>query len=418
MTGKRAPPRAGLLVGTLWPSGAFARLVWPLSLIQLISWGTLYYSFSLFLTPMEHDLGWQRGELTGGLTLGIVISGLASPLVGRLIDRGQARLVMTLGSLLGAGALFAWAEVETVAGYYCLWAVLGIALAATLYEPAFAVLIRRLGDRARQGIAAMTLIGGFASTLFIPICHLLIESLGWRDALLVLAGLNLALAAAAHWFILTPEAPDEPPQVDDATPAPTKSLGGVLAEASGQPAFWYLLIAFTGCFFTVAALTFHMVPLLAEHGHGTAAAVTVIAVIGPAQVAGRILVTLIVPGLGLLVAGVLALGLPALSLLVLQLGGESFALLLLFGICLGMGNGIATIVRANAVVALFARTSFGAINGALHLPISMARAFAPSLAALLWATAGSYGPVLWALFGVSAAALVAFCMGIRRGAQT
>ena len=418
MTGRRASPRGGPLVEALWPSRAFARLVWPLSLIQLISWGTLYYSFSLFLTPMERDLGWQRGELTGGLTLGIVLSGVASPLVGRLIDRGRARLVMTMGSLLGAGALFAWSEVETAAGYYGLWAVLGIAMAATLYEPAFAVLIRRLGDRARQGIAAMTLIGGFASTLFIPICHLLIESLGWRDALLVLAVLNLALAAVAHWFILTPRTPAELSQSDTAAPAPMQSLAGVLAEASAQPAFWYLLVAFTGCFFTVAALTFHMVPVLAEHGHGTAAAVAVIAVIGPAQVAGRILVTLVVPGLGLLTTGVLALGLPALSLLILQLSGDSFALLLLFGICLGMGNGIATIVRANAVVALFARSSFGAINGALHLPVSMARAFSPSVAALLWASAGGYGPVLWTLFAVSAASLVAFCMGIRLGSQT
>ncbi len=409
MTGNHAPDRPGRVAGILWPNARFTRLVWPLSTVQLISWGTLYYSFSLFLTPMERDLGWQRSELTGGLTLGIVIAGLVSPVVGRLIDRGHARLVMTLGSLLGAASLFAWSQIDSVPGFYALWAMLGIALGATLYEPAFAVLIRGLGDQARQGIATMTLIAGFASTLFIPICHLLIESLGWRDALLVLGALNLGPAALIHWRALSPGEPQS------ADPAPQGSLRGVLADAFGRLAFWCLLLAFTGCFFTVAALTFHMVPLLAEQGHGTAAAVIVIAMIGPSQVAGRILVTVLVPGIGIMTAGCLALALPALGLLLLQFGGQAFPVLLLFGICLGMGNGIATIVRANSVAAVFARSSFGAINGALNLPVSLARAFAPSLAALLWAAAGGYAPVLWTLLAVSLASIAAFAIGVRLG---
>jgi len=189
-------------IGLIAPSAEYARLVWPLSLVQLISWGTFYYGFAIFLTPMETELGWARAELTGAVTLGLVVAGAFSLPAGRLIDRGHGRLVLTGGSLLGGAMLLAWSQVETVAAFYAIWFGLGLAMAATLYEPAFAVLIRALGDLAQRGIAAMTLVGGFASTVFIPLSHLLIEGLDWRQAMVVLGVLNIGLGGLIHLLVL------------------------------------------------------------------------------------------------------------------------------------------------------------------------------------------------------------------------
>ena len=391
------------------PASDTLRLVWPLSAAQLVSWGTIYYSFTLFLEPMERDLGLARTELTGALTLGLLVAGLCSLPVGALIDRGHARLLMTGASLFGGLLLLAWSGVETTAPFFAIWIGLGLVLSATLYEPAFAVLVRALGERGQRGVATMTLIGGFASTLFIPLTHLLIETLDWRGALVALALLNLALSAPIHAISLRGDA--RRPAVE-----PTGESGRApIASALRRPTFWWLSLAFTAGFFAVSAVVFHVVPLLAERGYAVALAVSAIALFGPAQVAGRVVVTLVVPGIGLLAAGCTALGLPALGFLLVLLGPQSFWTIALFAIALGAGNGIMTIVRAQAVAELIGRAGFGAVNGALNAPISAARALAPSAAAAIWAATGGYTPVLWALAGLSVVALLAFVAGVAAG---
>lgn len=388
------------------PGPGFARLVWPLSFVQLISWGSIYYSFTLFLEPMEAELGLARTELTGALTAGLLVAGLCSLPAGALIDRGHARLLMTGASLLGGALLAAWAQVETAAQFFGLWLGLGLVLAATLYEPAFAVLVRSLGDKAQRGIAAMTLIAGFASTLFIPFTHLLIEAFGWRDALTILAALNVLVAAPIHWLSLRDE---RRPTADGETDRPA---GPVMAAAIRRPAFWWLTVAFTAGFFAVSAITFHSVPMLGERGYPAALAVSAIALIGPAQVAGRVLVVVIAPATKLFVAGCLALGLPAVGLIVLLLGSQGFWTIALFAVCLGIGNGIATIARAKAVAELFGRAGFGAINGAINGPVTAGRALAPAAAAAIWTATGGYDAVLWLLTGTMLAALAAFAAAI------
>jgi predicted MFS family arabinose efflux permease len=387
----------------------YVRLVWPLSLAQLVSWGAIYYSFTLFLEPMEADLGLARTELTGALTLGLLISGIGSLPVGALIDKGRARVLMTVASLIGSVLLLAWSQVETVAQLYGIWAGLGVVLAATLYEPAFAVLVRALGDLAPRAIAAMTLIAGFASTAFIPLTHVLIQGFGWRGALLGLAAANL-IAALIHFLCLRGQA-----RHIESVEHETSSRTGALGSAVKRPAFWWLTLAFTAGWFTVSAVTFHVVPMLAERGYALALAVSAVALIGPSQVAGRILVTLAAPSMELLAAGCIALGLPALGLILVLAGPESFWIIALFAICFGIGNGISTIVRANAVAEIFGRAGFGAVNGVMNAPVSAARALAPSAASAIWVASGGYGPVLWALSLVCVLGVLAFVIGVILG---
>jgi Sugar phosphate permease len=117
-------------------------LVWALSAAQLVSWGALYYSFSLFVVPMEAELGWSRNALNGALSLGLLTAGVSAFAVGTWIDRRGGRALMTFGSALGAAMLAAWSRVESLVAFYAIWMGLGLALAATLYEPAFTVLTR------------------------------------------------------------------------------------------------------------------------------------------------------------------------------------------------------------------------------------------------------------------------------------
>ena len=177
-------------------------LVWALASAQLVSWGILYYGFSLFVVPMESELGWSRTALNGALSLGLLAAGLFTYPVGAWIDRHGGRWVMTLGSALGVAMLAAWSQVTDIVVFHLLWIGIGIAMAATLYEPAFVVLTRLFFQSFRTKITLVTLVGGLASTVFIPLTQVLIDALGWRDALLVLALIVAVVCLPVHGLLL------------------------------------------------------------------------------------------------------------------------------------------------------------------------------------------------------------------------
>lgn len=379
-----------------------ARLVWPLSVAQLVSWGTLYYGFTLFLEPMEADLGLARTELTGALTVGLLISGVCSIPVGALVDRGHARLLMSGASLAGGVLLIAWSQVQTSAQFFVVWACLGVVLAGALYEPAFAVLVRTLGERGRRGIASLTLIGGLASTAFIPLTYALIEQFDWRMALVALALFNILIAAPINFFTLAGQSKLR------STERGRERTGPALVAAMRRPVFWWLTIAFTAAICSISAVVFHIVPMLSERGYALALVVSAVSLIGPAQVAGRFIVTLIAKNLGLGLTGCVAFGFPVAAFAIILLAPEGFWTIACFTIALGIGNGVMTILRATSIAEIFGAQGYGAINGAIAFPVTVARALAPSLAALIWVATGGYDTPLWTLLSISALALAAF----------
>ncbi|SOD95569.1 MFS transporter [Caenispirillum bisanense] len=372
---------------------------------QIASWGTLYYSFPLLAVPMEADLGVDRTALYLAPTIGLLIGSLAAYGVGGLIDRGRGRFVMAGGALLAAVLLVAWSRVESVAALYVVFAGLGLAQAATLYDPAFAVVARRYGAEARKGITALTLWGGFASTVFVPVVQMLLDRMEWREALLVLAAVNLLLclplyaAAIDRRHDAPPPAPH--PEPDAEAPAPARPAA---AWALRQPTFWLLATAFTLYYGTFSALTYHLYPLLLERGLSAEAVVAAIALIGPAQVAGRLFVWMLARDRSVrVVGGATVAALPlALALLLVA---EGPVLLATFALLYGAANGIITIVRGVAVPELLTREAYGRLNGLIAVPQTVAKAVAPVAAAALWSLDDSYGPVL--LAAVGAAVLVA-----------
>ncbi len=390
-----------------WP------LVWALAAAQLVSWGSIYYSFSLFVVPMESELGWSRAALNGALSLGLFISGLVAYPIGARIDRHGGRAVMALGSLAAAVLFAAWSRVDSLALFYAIWLGLGLALAATLYEPVFAVVTRAFPGDYRTRITALTLVGGFASTVFIPLTQLFIDQLGWRGALVALGGCNALIALPVHALLLRDGARGRASNA--ASRAETQRIGdAALQRALRHPAFWALAICFTAYYATFSAMTFHIIPLLAERRVPTAIIVAAIATIGPAQVAGRIALLALGRRFSTPLAGRIAfLGLPCSVLLLLALPASIIGLFA-FAAIYGAANGIITIIRGTAVPDLLWREGYGAINGALTLPANVARAAAPFGAALVWSAAGSYDAVLWSILLGGVIAAIGFWLAAAR----
>lgn len=180
------------------PHHARRTFVGWLSLAQLISWGSVFYTFALLMEPVERELGLSRAQSSLAFSLALLMEGVLAYPVGRWIDRGHERVVMTGASLLLAVCLALHSAIHSLAAYYAVWLAIGAALAGTLYSPAFAVLTRRFPDYFRRAIITLTFLGGLASTVFLPLSAWLIHALGWRNALWVLAGLHLLVCAPIH----------------------------------------------------------------------------------------------------------------------------------------------------------------------------------------------------------------------------
>jgi MFS family permease len=383
-------------------------MIWWLSLAQLISWGSVFYAFALLMAPLEQELAMGRAESSLGFSLALLAEGLLAFPIGRWIDKGHERAVMTGGSLLVALCLFLHAFVTSVAGFYAIWLALGAGLAATLYPPAFAVLTRRFPNDFRRAIITMTFLGGLASTVFIPLTAWLIAQLGWRHALWCLALLHLLVCVPIHALMLRHAPKAFAPQHDDPAPRPAMTHHLTRAPFLLIGAFIVLLMAVT------AALPAHLVSLLREGGLQEAWVIAVPASIGLLQVLARLLLYFFEHHFDLhlanrLIPGLIPLGLLAL-LLAPMLGHGQLWLVLLFVVLFGMGNGMLTIVKGTAVAQYVNREHVAALNGAIGLPTALARAGAPLMLGLLWSPVTGYSLGLWILLGLSLVGVAALIL--------
>lgn len=379
----------------LRPLSGWSWFVSGLGIGQICSWGALYYSFPLIAEAMGRDLNWSKTELYGAATLGLLLAAAAAYPVGKAIDRGRGRIIMSLGSL-AAGVLFlAWSQVSTLSIFLVIAAGLGALQAAVLYEPAFAVIARRNGSGARGAITALTLWGGFASTVFIPLVQLLLDQFDWRGALIGLGLINLA-CAALYWLVIG----DDQPTKRSSAPPPLKR-DERLSEVLRTPVFWMLALAFTAHAGAFTAFTFHLYALLLERGFSTQEIVLAMAVIGPAQVAGRIAMSVFARAASIRrIGSIVVLGFPA-AFAILAIAPMELAVVAAVAALYGASNGVLTIVRGLAVPELITTRDYGAINGAMNTPATIAKALAPLAAAALWATSQSYAPVLIAIMAGS-----------------
>jgi len=383
---------------------AFAATVAALAIGQVLCWAALYYSFSSFVLPMMRELAWSKPLVMGAASVSLATWGLATYATGAAVDRGHGRAVLTMGAVLAAVACALWSQVRAPWQLYASGVLLGAAMAMTLYEPAFSIVTHRYPTRYRQAITALTLVGGFASTLSFPACVWLIGALGWRDALLVLAACLLVVIAPLHaWALRGTAIAPMPARPHDAADDAT------LREALRHPTFWLLTASFTLYAFVGAALWAHVMPAFAARGVDEAATLAVLVWFGPAQVTGRFVFAWLGRGLSLYRVGLLALLSIVLAFALFAWSARPGALLG-FALLFGAGNGLVTIVRGGMVPDYFGRTHVGRIGGAMSAVSLLARAAAPLAAAWLLLVLPGYRELMGVLALIMAAAWLAFAL--------
>ncbi len=261
------------------------RAVWALAVAETVVWAGTLYIFPALLIHWEDDLGWSKTTLAGAFTLAVLISAAAAPLAGRLIDSGHGVRLMTIGTIAAGGLVGMLALVDAVWQFYAVWALIGVAAAACLYEPCSAFLIRTQGADARRVLTQITLVTGFASALAFSGANAVAEIWGWRTAVLVFGAVMLFVAAPL--FHVGGRAADSGDPGDTRAGA-GRSGSGALRVALRRPAFWLLGAAFSMIALSHGVLITHLLPMLAERGVATGVAVLAASGIGPMQVVGRL----------------------------------------------------------------------------------------------------------------------------------
>ncbi|CUK07012.1 MFS transporter [Achromobacter xylosoxidans] len=361
-------------------TGAPVRVVGALGTAQTLAWASSYYLPAMLAAPMAADLGVATPTVFAAFSGAMVVSALVGPWAGLAIDRHGGRVVLAGTSLVFALGLGMLGFAQGLWTMVIAWLVIGAAMGAGLYEAAFSSLVRLYGQHARGAITGITLLAGFASTVGWPLSAWMETRFGWRNACLGWAGIHLLIGLPLNAWLPTLPSPAQPKRTAAADPAQaiaSASPSPVAAAGGAGYATALLAFVFAATWFISTAMATHLPRMLEAAGATLAAAVAVGALVGPAQVAGRVLEFGLLRRVHpLLSARLAALAHPA-GVTVLLMAGPVAAPL--FAILHGAGNGILTIAKGTLPLALFGAQGYGARQGWLMLPARIAQALAPLL---------------------------------------
>ncbi len=382
--------------------------IWAIGFGQLVNWGVLFFAFSVLLVPLQDAFGSPRWVVAGAFSLGLLISAIVAPAVGRLADRGQGPAVMQAGGLLAAGLLIAWVLVPTLAMTYVVWGLLGLCMASILYEPVFAIVGRAFVDPEGRlrAIATVTVLGGLASAVFLPGTSALVTRLGWRGAVVVLA-IVIAATSVIVAQIAFRDLEWSARTIRDAI-AGTTGAHGSDAPLDG---ITRLVVVFALSIVVNAAVSSNLVAALIDRGLAPTFAATVGGSLGIMQLPGRILlsnartaphpVPLLIFSFGLQIVGLLALAVH--GSVAMWVGVGAFA----------AGAGLTTLARPYLVLHQYGAQRAGHANGVIARGQQVARAAGPVAAAAIGAAYG-YGVVF---VGLSATLVLALLLVLKGRAR-
>jgi MFS family permease len=379
------------------PARSRAAVIAALGAAQTLAWASSYYLPAMLAGPIADDIGVPRSWVFAAFSVALLIAAFAGPRIGRAIDRHGGRGVLALSNLVLAGGLAALTLAHGPVALFAAWAVLGAGMALGLYDAAFATLTALYGAKARDPITGITLFAGFASTVGWPVSSFLNDAVGWRDTCLVWAALHLTVGLPLN--LLLPR-PVRVVWVERATQA----------VVGWKPRREMLLLAlvFAAAWFVTGAMAAHLPRLLETAGATPYAAVAAAALMGPAQVAARVLEFVTLRGVHPLVSARIATALHPVGAAALAVMGPSGAAL--FAVLYGAGNGLLTIARGTVPLAIFGPDGYGERTGLLGAPARAAQALAPLLFGLLIDRVGTWAilvsaalclAALAALFGLS-----------------
>lgn len=386
-------------------------LILALGVTQVFGYGALYYAFTVLAPRITASFGWAPEWTYGGFAVGLFLGGAVAPVTGSLIDRYGTRLVMTAGSALAGLALLALAEARGMVGYVLAMVALQAVTTAVFYDAAFAALTQARGSQARRAISQLTLIGGFASTLFWPLTSSLLAILDWRGVYR-LYGLSQILVCMPLHFVFLPGRVKRPvvaPAAHAASPVPQEPEVTYLTGYARRRAFLLLALAFSLQGFVVSAMAVHMLALLEGFGLSAAVAVGLGAMLGPSQVAGRLAEMLFGRAVSPITTAWVSAWLMPLGLVLLLIGGSLPVAAGLFAIAFGISMGLSSIVRGTVPLQLFGPVGFGATMGKLSAPGLVIKAAAPLVFAVSLQRGGVMVSTLL-LIAVSALAAIALVL--------
>lgn len=407
-------------------------LVVTLAITETTSYGVLYYAFTVFLAPMQAELGWSRAALAGAFSLAQLVSGIAAMPAGRWLDRHGPRALMTAGSCIAVLLVLAWSQVESLWAFYLIWAAIGVAGAAVLYEPAFVVVANWFALKSSRALTVLTFLAGFASVIFIPLAGWLVEALGWRSALVTLAIILAVVTIPLHALILrrrpadlglqpdgvpsssfhVPREADETREEEPGTRNSPEERSVPVREALRGAVFRWMAAAFFLNAVGQIALHVHLVPYLTGRGYGAGFAATMAGLIGIMALPGRLILTPLGDRVPRAYLTAFIFLLQALALVVL-LSAQSTAGVFVYVVLFGAGFGAVTPMRAALVAEFYGAAHYGSISGVLAFCVTVARALGPVSVGLAFDHFGGYTVPFWVLTGVSVASAAAILMAER-----
>lgn len=353
-----------------------------LGVTQILGYGTLYYAFAVLEPYISREFGWPSSWSFGCLSLALLMGGLAGPLAGRLIDERGARLVMALGSVASAIALVALAMSQDLITFALALIFVEVTSVLVLYDSAFAGISQLAGAQAaRRAITQMTLLGGFASTFFWPLTHLLVEDMDWRSVYLVFALIHIFLCLPIHLIVLRRTQPSAAGNLSPVANADRETPS--LNQEDGVRAMLWLIAYFCLTGFVYSSFNIHWVSALQSAGFTPAVAVGVGVLMGPAQVAIRFLDMIFGKALHPLATGAISSVFLIVALAALLMAGVGAAGAVIFAILFGLSQGLSSIVRGTIPLALFGRAGYGARLGKISAISVTVKSCAPFVFALM-----------------------------------
>ncbi|MEX2561993.1 MAG: MFS transporter [Nitriliruptoraceae bacterium] len=380
-----------------------ARLFAALAVTTTFGFGLLVYTVGVMISPMSAELGWSNATLSAGPTIGLATSGLLAPKVGRFVDHHGGRRVMVIGSITGAIGVAVWAVSTTPVLYLAAWLVIGTGMAMSLYEPAFAAVVKHVPDRRRQGVLAITLMGALASTIFLPLASWLLDLLGWRQALVVLA--------VGHVMVTTPLCVSWIPSRSTVTASrPSDPVGAAAPGTESPPSLVsssrlrrITIVKVLGGSANVS-VGIHVVSFLIGSGVSATRAALTAALLGLAKIVGRIAIGFAArrhAGHTLLTACLCLMGVSLLIGVVAPTIAGQATMIVLFGI----GGGGMTVAQPLVIVEQFGTRTYGITAGRISRMSSLSFSIAPfAVGALVTVTASYVVPWLLLATGCAVAA--------------
>jgi MFS family permease len=378
------------------------RVLVVLCVSEIVSWGVLYYALPVLAPAIADSTGWSIAAVTAAFSTGLVVSALVGIPVGRWLDRIGPRLVMTTGSVLAVPAVVGIALAPTLPWFVAAWVLAGVAMAGTLYPPAFAALTRWWGPRRLAALTALTLLAGLSSTIFAPLTATLLAHGGWRHTYLTLAAVLGSITIPGHLWGLRGRWPEP-------DPAETVRQEHVPDAIIRSRAFLLLVAAVALGTFTAFAVVVNQVPLLIERGMSTTSAAWALGLGGLGQVLGRLGYRHLVAATTVRVRSVVVLALTAATTGLLAVLPGPATLLIAAAMLAGAARGVFTLLQATAISDRWGAAHYGRLNGLLSAPALLATALAPWAGSALAQTLDGYPAVfgLLAALGALAAVLAA-----------